>query len=333
MNNYYIPLFALLLSSGAGGLMAQDLHYSQSYFNPQHQSPALTGIFEGNKRANLHYRSQWETVPVQYRTMAAGFETKIISRDNNMLAAGLLLQRDQAGDAELSWTQIGLNINAAHNISSRQTISAGFGLLFFQRKADYSNLKWNNQWDGDIYNPSLPSKETLNDATGLKPSLSAGINWHFKLNPQSRTAIDAGAAAMHLNKPDVNFRTDMPRALPVRVGVYGQSYIQANLQYDYVIFAHYQQMQKANETLIGAGVRYWLTEESAIQLAGATRIGDAIIPSIAVQRNQWKVGISYDINISAFKIATNRRGGFEIAAVYTAAPVKPPKELKVCPVF
>ena len=119
----------------------------------------------------------------------------------------------------------------------------------------------------------------------------------------------------------------------MRLSIYGQTYIQASETMDYMGFAHFQYMQSAKETLIGAGIRYWIAEESAVQLALATRIGDAIIPSVTIQRKQWTVGLSYDINISDFKVATGRRGGFEIAATYTAAPVKPIKEMKVCPVF
>jgi type IX secretion system PorP/SprF family membrane protein len=314
-------------------ILAQDLHYSQIYMNPQHQNPALAGIFEGNSRFSAQHRSQWETVPVQYRTLAAGFDTKLYSPEHNMLAAGLLLQRDQAGDGGLTWTQIGLNINAAHAISPKQIISLGLGLAFVQRDVNLTKLKFNNQWDGDIYNPSLPSKETLNSTSGLKASLLAGLNWHFQQSHSSRTVADIGISSAHVNRPNISFQKDGVHQLPVRYSTYGQAYFQSGIMIDYMAFAHFQYMQKAMTTLIGAGMRYWLSEESAIQLACATRLGDAIIPSLTIQRKQWTVGLSYDVNISGFKVATGRKGGFEIAATYTAAPVKPIKEMKVCPVF
>ncbi len=335
IKTFYPSFIAGFIGLGAiiQPVLAQDIHFSQTYMNPQHQNPALTGIFEGDQRASIQYRSQWETVPVQYRTIAAGFESKIMARTANMLSAGLLLQRDQAGDGGLSWTQVGLHINAAHALSTQQILSVGLGAAMVQRKVDISGLTFNNQWDGDIYDPSRPSNETLNNNTGIKASIFAGVNWHFRLQQNSRTVVDAGVSAAHLNRPNLSFKEDGINQLPIRYLTYAQSYIQANEQLDYLVFAQLQWMQKAMNPLVGAGIRYWLTDEYAFQTALALRTGDAVIPSVAIQRKQWTVGLSYDVNISQFKVATNRRGGFEIAVIYTAAPVKPIKEMKVCPVF
>jgi type IX secretion system PorP/SprF family membrane protein len=332
MVHHPFVMLVLLLLGSTVETIAQDLHFSQAPLHATFQNPALTGVFDGDWRASGHYRSQWETVPVQYRTGSAATDLKSRAIGKNGLALGLLLAQDQAGDALLRWTQVGLQLSALHALDKTQVLSAGFGLQGIQRSFDASALKFNNQWDGDLFNPDLSSKEVLNNQSGIKASLSAGINWHFQ-DPINRTKVDAGIAGFHLNRPSLHFKSDLPSELPRRMGAYVQAYLQRNEWLDWFFFTQYQQMGSAREVLSGTGVRYWLDDETALQLTGASRWKDALIPALQVQFRQWTVGLSYDVNYSPFKVATRRRGGFEVAVVYTSLPVKPIKDLKVCPTF
>jgi type IX secretion system PorP/SprF family membrane protein len=332
-NFYYCFFTVLTIAALASPIQAQDLHFSQSDLHALPQNPALSGIYASDWKAAVQYRSQWETVPVQYRTAIGSFDTKIRRNGNNMLAGGILVAQDQAGDAQLSWTQIGLRLSAAHAISPFQVLSVGFGLDMVQRKSDLTNLKFKNQWDGDAYNPGLPSKEDDIRTSGLKPSVTAGINWHLQKGNLNRTTADAGIGVAHINRPSVQFYDDNPVNLPIRLNLYGFSCIQNTEKMDYIVFAQIQKMSTAAEALVGGGARYWLSDQTAVRGTIATRIGDALIPAIQIQQNQWTFGVSYDINYSPFKVATSRRGGFEIVVVYTPTSVKPVKELKVCPIF
>ena len=106
-------------------------------------------------------------------------------------------------------------------------------------------------------------------------------------------------------------------------------------QLDAVAFGALQQMSDARETLLGGGLRLHLdpATATAVQVSIAARFGDAIIPAVQVERNNWTVGLSYDVNTSPFKVATGRRGGFELAVVYRNVPVPPVKTFKTCPIF
>ncbi len=73
--------------------------------------------------------------------------------------------------------------------------------------------------------------------------------------------------------------------------------------------------------------------ERAIRFTLATRLGDAVIPAVQYEFGDWTVGLSYDWNTSDFETATNGRGGMEVAVVYRAQPVPPPKQFKSCPIF
>jgi len=47
----------------------------------------------------------------------------------------------------------------------------------------------------------------------------------------------------------------------------------------------------------------------------------------------WQFGLSYDLNTSPFKVASQRRGGPEVSLRYVIFRVKPPEEFKLCPIF
>lgn len=314
------------------GVFAQDLHYSQFYHNPLHLNPAQAGVFRGDLRAAASYRSQWTSVPVPYQTFAGTVDWKSLKRDLNLLSLGLQVQHDQAGDAALKWTQLGAIGAVTHALGAAQALSAGIGLTFVQRSFDISRLKFKNQWTGDIFDGSLPSGENFDKNSGIVPSLSAGLNWHFEPE-ETRTRLDAGLGGFHLNRPAINFRDDAGRRQPVRLALLLNGALQVGAMTDVVAFASAQRMGKARENVLGGGLRRVLNDEAAVQLTLAIRTGDALIPAFQVEWRNWTAGLSYDWNNSGFDTATNGRGGFEIAVVYRTLPVPPAKAFKSCPIF
>lgn len=321
--------FALLLSAQVA---AQDLHFSQFYHNPQHLNPALTGIFRGHFRAAALYRSQWSSVPVPYTTFSGAVDWKALNRGLNLLSVGFLAQHDRAGDAALTWTQVGASGSVAHALGATQALSAGVGFAFVQRAFDISKLKFHNQWAGDLFDPSLATGESFDKNSPLAPTLSAGLNWHYEPT-ETRTRLDAGIGAFHLNRPKINFRDDADQRQPVRLTLSLNGAWQMSELTDFVAFGAGQQMADAREIVAGGGLRRVLSKDAAAQFTLAARLGDALIPAFQVEWRDWTAGLSYDWNISAFDIATGGRGGIEIAVVYRPLPVPPMKTFKACPIF
>ncbi|MBL7829026.1 MAG: PorP/SprF family type IX secretion system membrane protein [Saprospiraceae bacterium] len=319
----------------AACLGAQDLHYSQYYLNPMSLSPAATGMFHGDLRVACLYRSQWPSVPVGYETFSGAVDWKALERGRNRLAVGLMLQNDQAGDAGLSWVQLGGSIGVAHALSAEQTLGLGFGVSLVQRHFDLQALTFKNQWGGDSFNAALPTKETFYDASNFAPSFSTGLNWRYQ-SVEKRTQVNAGGGIAHLNRTVVNLG-DFAYLLPRRISFYGNAVWQLHYLYDLVLMSEWQSMADAEELLFGAGIRYILSSglanHTAIQFAVNYRLKDAIIPSIQIERNNWLVGISYDWNVSSFNTATNGRGGMEIAVIWRKIPVPALKTVKSCPPF
>lgn len=328
------PVFAILVLLISVRAVAQDLHYSQFYHNPVHFNPALTGVFRGDMRASALYRSQWTSVPVSYRTFSGAADWKVIKRDANLLSVGFNLQHDRAGDAALTWTQVGATAGVAHALGEKHALSAGVGLALAQRSFDISKLKFRNQWTGEVFDPTMQTGESFNKNSGFVPTLSAGLDWHFEPG-ETRTRLDAGIGAFHLNRPKVNFRDDADQKLPMRFTLMVNGAVQIGEMTDLVGFGVAQRMSGARETIAGAGVRRVLStdNDTAVQFSVAGRFGDALIPAFQVEWSTWTVGVSYDWNTSDFDIATGGRGGFEVAVVYRATPVPPVKTFKACPIF
>lgn len=317
-------------------LYGQDLHFSQFYLNPIHSSPASAGVFEGTWRVGGIYRSQWYSVPVSYRTYAFAADGKLLPLGKSIFSLGLLLQQDQAGDGRLSWGQGGINLAASHQIGSRQNLSLGFGVAGIQREVDLSGLRFKNQWDGEAFDPNLPSKELQWRQSGIAPTLSAGLAWQYRAE-DSRSSATLGAGLFHLNGPVVSLGENATAKLPVRLAVYGEGIFQSSERTDWVGIAALQRMGKAQELLFGGGVRQMLTQGMAnntfLRATLSTRWKDAIIPALQLERNNWIFGLSYDWNISRFDEATNGRGGVEIGLIWRWITVKVPPKEDCCPVF
>ncbi len=327
---------ALFMALVALPTSAQDLHFSQFYLHPQHMSPASAGGFQGYLRAGGIYRSQWRSVPVDYKTYGISADWKVFQARKSDLALGLLLQQDQAGDARLSWMQGGLNLSAGHQIGANSRLAAGFGINAFQRTVDISQLTFKNQWNGDNFDPNLASRESFERSSGLAASLSAGL--HFSTYAAgNRSGMKIALGAFHLNRPELSLGGIGQLRLPVRWSAWAEGMYEWRAQTDLWGYGAFQYMNQAREIIIGAGVRQFLTtglaNVTALRMSVGWRPGDAVIPAVQLERNNWLAGISYDINISEFEQATSGRGGVELAIVYRLVPVEVSKVVKCCPVF
>lgn len=314
----------------------QDLHFSQYYNNPARLNPARTGGFEGRFRGSTLYRQQWQSVPIPWQTLSGALEWNRWNRGKNGLAFGMLLEHDKAGDAALKWTKLGGIICVHHQIGVNFSLSGGFGTEFAQRSIDVDKLKFQKQWTGDFFNGNLPNGENINASSDVFPTLSGGLNAHYERS-ESRTRFDIGVGSFHLNRPNAGFRQDHPAPLLVRWTILTDAILQLSDHTDMLVLGLGQRTARANEWLIGSGIRQILSKIPGkylqIQMALQWRIGDAIIPAVQATYNEWTLGLSYDMNVSPFKIATHRRGGPEVSVIYYPIPVPNVKKTKCCPIF
>ncbi len=339
MKKALLLFYCVLLGHLCG---AQDIHFSQYYNTPLNINPALTGVFLGDMRFVGNYRSQWQSVPVPYLTFSGSFDMKYFHRkfENGYFAVGGIFNIDQAGDSELSLSQLNVSATYTQILSDFASMTAGFQFGGGQRSFKMDKLKFENQYNGDIYDPTLDPREPFRSTNTGFIDISTGLNL-FLRSDDGKSRANIGVGAFHLNRPKRNFYDQEDIRLPMRFSIYGFGQQQFSDNMAYLAQAMGQLQGPYAELVVGGGVQYQLNKnkgkELALQLTTAFRfsgeIGDAIIPTFEVHYQAWRMGLSYDINISDFKTATGGQGGPELSIIHIITKVKPVKNFKACPIF
>lgn len=319
-------------------LHAQDIHYSQFGRSPLNINPALTGLFKGDLRFIGNYRSQWNKIPVNYMTFSGGVDQKFINSNmqNSLFSAGLYLNHDEAGDLELSNTNVNLSGSFTRRLSTKHFLTAGIQVGGAQRRFDVSKLQVDSQYDGDQHNSSLPTGENALNSSVFYTDLSGGINYRFQ-NFDNRMKLDFGVAVFHANSPNQSFFKNGNQKLAPRWSYYGMTTFGVGKMLDVGLQAIAQFQGPHQEVLVGGIGKIHLNQERDKELAFGLglmyRIDDAWVPSVMVDYRMWSIGLSYDITSSPFSPIDFRRGGPEFSVVYIFSKVRPPKEFEICPLF
>lgn len=320
---------------------AQDIHWTQFHNSLVYLNPALTAVFKGDTRFAAHYRSQWNTVPVNYLTFSGAADTKFFAPKlrNSMFGAGLILNHDKAGDSHLTATQVALSGAYTARLAKKHFLSVGLQVSLAQMSFGYEDLRFKNQYDGDIYRASLPHLEPTTSNRTSFGDFSAGINYHFQI-PEKRTKLDLGVAMHHINEPVRSFYESADVRLPNRLNFYGVGELGLGERVDLILRATAQFQGPHTEIVPSAAIRFWTnitpTQKTAFQLGAAYRFHneepDAIAPVLEFFYQRWHVGLSYDINISDFQVATGRYGAPEMSITYVITEVRM-ERFKICPIF
>lgn len=318
---------------------AQDIHFSQFNNSPTNLNPALTGVFAGDLRFIANYRNQWKSVPVDYRTVSGAFDSRLhhkVLGKNAYLGYGLGFNNDVAGDAKIGFSQLGANVSYVRQLSDALFASVGAQFSLGQRSVSPEKLSYEEQWNGDIFDPNRSNGESFSNTSKGIGSISTGINLHYQLEG-TRTKFDLGSGIFHLNQPNTSFDGDPSVDLPMKFSPYLLTTIELTEKFDLRANGLFSKQLSYQETVAGVAVRYHFStvkdEELNAQLGISMRFGDALIPSVELQYRNWTAGLSYDRNISPFEVATINRGGPEFFLQYILWKVHPPKEFKACPIY
>ncbi|HEX5625631.1 MAG TPA: PorP/SprF family type IX secretion system membrane protein [Saprospiraceae bacterium] len=325
----------LLLRESVKG---QDIHYSQYFLNYPSQSPTHAGLYQGDHRLTANYRNQWQTVPVPYLTLSLFYDSKFKLRSNgDYIGAGIGFDYDRAGDSELSLTSLNTAFSYGLTLKKSHLIVVGISPSVGQRRFSEEKLRWNNQWNGDRYDPNLSPRETFNTSGDFFFDLSAGLSYQYRLTKRSRILI--GGAMYHLLQPDQSFYglSQVKVKLPVRNLIHAGMDIGIGGYFDLILNGQLQQ-QEQYEEMNGVGmIRFYLNKNPGVKLnllAGCgIRLDDSYYPLLGVEFQNWLISGSYDINTSAFKTASNKRGGPELALQYIFRSVEPIGLYKKCPIY
>jgi type IX secretion system PorP/SprF family membrane protein len=333
-----VPVFLL----GSLGLLAQDIHFSQYYNAPLTMNPALTALSKGDIRITSVYRSQWNAANSRYKTFNVAAEKKFynINHDKWWFSAGLDLAHDQAGFGNLSNNHVLLTGSYTRILDRRNFLSVGASLGLGQRGFDPGNLTFDNMWNGDIVDFNRPTGEDFDNTNFVYPDMGAGVNIRRQW-PKKRSKVDFGLGFFHVNSPSQSYYKNKDSSLPMRAAITVLPTFQLKLNGDAVFAATVQQQGEYMEALVNAAYRHYISlqrsKEIAVQFGVGFRfnnkLGDAFMPAVELHYHDLMVGLSWDMNVSAFRTATRRNGGPEIAIRYILHKVYPMKLFKACPLI
>lgn len=323
-------------------LLAQDIHFSQFGNSPLNLNPGLNGVFGGDIRFVGNFRSQWNAVPVPYTTFSGSIENKIYYRRNQYdryLTAGLMINYDRQGSIALTSLQIGIPIALTLPVAKNNFLSLGVIPAFGQRSFGTNKWTFDAQFVDCLFDPTASTHEDGSFfSTNLQYfDLSVGLNYRHYAK-KSRTRFDIGGALHHVNRPDHNFwtnNTDDVR-LAVRMALHGNALVQVSEPFDLLGQVLYQEQGTYRELVYGVAGRLLLNarpyHELAVQVGASFRhrYTDAFVWTAEVHWRTWTLGFSYDMNLSDFTIATENRGGPEVALIYRLYKIKP--AVKQCPI-
>jgi len=305
--------------------LAQDPQFSQFYSAPIYLNPAFAGNTTQG-RAVLNYRNQWPAMPGQFVSYAASFDYNI-SSINSGLAVGI--QRDQAGTANLRYTNISVNYSYTVRISRTLAFKPGIYFSYTSRDVNQNNLVFGDQL---IYNnPISGSVNQFAPEPIQYPDLGFGYIFYQK-------QWWAGMSFKHVNRPNQSLIDQVVR-LPMRFSMHvGYNYVlKRNTKKEEVSSAtfvvNYKSQAKWDQLDLGIYFRYRVLTTGVFYRGLPTKgngyqqpNNDAFIALLGFKYKDFGMAYSYDLTTS--KLITNSGGSHEVSLVWEFASEREKRKRK-----
>jgi type IX secretion system PorP/SprF family membrane protein len=248
---------------------------------------------------------------------------------------GLLLFHDQAGDGKFRTVEAQLNLAYQFNLTKDSTNLLRFGLNsgLNHRQLNWDKLYFDNQYNGYIFDPTLPTNE--NYQSDRKSNLNIGIGLMYEWRRNNRFKVLSGLGSYNLNQPNQGFYNDVVKR-DIRLTSFVKGTFMLNQKWDMIPSVQYSHQGIYREFIAGSSFKYYLNvspqKYQAIYFGAWNRGVDASFLSLGFDYNDLFVGVSYDVNYSKLVPASRYRGGYEFAVRYIIRTFKPKKILhRVCP--
>lgn len=349
-NSLLIILICILIIPVSS--IAQDFHFSQFNENSSLVNPALTGS-SGVLKASVAYRDQWRSVTTPYTTYGVGIESRFktsgwkevegksmtfTKQSFNRFTGGLSFYSDKAGDGNLRTTQVNVSLATFVPINKNSNLSLGLQGSLVQRKIDFANLVFSNQFNGTNYDASMANGENAAAVSFMYPDFGAGLAWNYQEKGTKSTISNnmqkkgtVGAAIFHINQPKQSYLIANNPKISFKYVVHGDFLMGISNSSIAFAPAFLFQLQATNyEVIAGTHVKYFFKQNSkytgykqsnAVSIGAFYRYMDALIIAFGYEKNQFGIGISYDLNVSGLSKVSKVSGGPEITLKFnTSSP-------------
>lgn len=304
---------------------SQDINFSQFYDIPLLRNPSLAGLFAGDIRITGAYRNQWQSVTVPYRTFALGGEfKKPIGNSDDFFTYGIQLTNDVAGDSKLSRTQAFPVFNYHKSLGGGEKgayLSAGIMAGPVMQRFDPTQLKFDDQYVNGSYSTANPTKEVFNTTKTTYWDAAAGLCFSGVAGQSARYYV--GVGMFHFTQPKVAFQKQNDIILNHKWVVNAGFAAPINDENRVVMYADYFMQGGARQVQGGLMLSHDFIQIDEDQKKGISagvfyRLNDAFTPVVKLDFFDYSLGVSYDVNTSKLKSASQYRGAYEVTLSYKA---------------
>ncbi|HEX5152244.1 MAG TPA: PorP/SprF family type IX secretion system membrane protein [Parafilimonas sp.] len=332
---FFVTLFVLMI---AATVLGQDPHFSQFFSSPLTLNPAFTGKFNGQVRAAANYRNQWPTINRAYETGTASVDFPILGGHipyTDIWGVGFMAYTDKsaAGAVGFNYFSVSTAYHKGLDEDGYKQLGAGFQVTYSNMVINTSKLTFEDQLTSAGF--TNPTQEIFNNSQ-LKASyvdVNAGIL--YTASTTDKNNFYAGVSLYHINRPKQEF-TGINYNLYPRATFHAGGYFPVGELTTLHLSGLFSTQAGAHETVLGGAMQFVAGDPDALKPTsvyggGWVRFGDALIPYVGLEFSDLRVGISYDINISNLKTASQSRGGIEISLIYIMQ--QPESKGLPCPKF
>lgn len=328
----------VLLTGAVISSHAQDPHFSQFFASPLTLNPAFTGKFDGDLRFSGNYRNQWPSINRAFITTTLSVDAPIMRNhisQTDTWGVGAMGYSDQSANGALKVNYITLS-TAFHkglDEDGYQQIGAGFQATYSNMILDITNLKFLDQLTPFGFTGTTSEIFTNSDLKNRYFDLNAGVL--YTGSTADNNNFYAGVSMYHLTRPQQHF-TGTFFLLNPRTTFHAGGYFPVGATSTLHLSGLFSTQAKAYEAVLGGALQFLVggdnnAKPTSVYLGTWLRMNDAVIPYVGLEFGDFRLGATYDTNVSSLKTASQAKGGIEISLIY----IKKASESKglPCPKF
>lgn len=322
MRNVFITLF---LFAVCPKIFGQDPHFSQFFASPLTLNPALTGKINGNLRIIGNYRNQWPTINRAFTTTTISVDFPILKSsiaENDTWGLGIMGYSDQSANGALKVNYLTLSTAYHKGLDEDgfSQIGLGFQGTYSNMLLNTSSLKFEDQLTPFGFTGS--TQEIFNNSTLNNNyfDLNAGILYTKSTTEQNNFYV--GLSLYHILRPRQSF-TGTNFLINPRATIHSGGYFGLGETSTLHLSGLYSTQANAHETVLGGAIELAVSDgdkPTNVYFGSWLRLNDAIIPYIGLEFGDFRLGLTYDVNNSSLRTASESKGGMELSLNYSKRP-------------
>ncbi len=204
MKNYWLLILILFFTNFG---FTQNSAFTLFETAPLRLNPALAGTANAARITSQYEGWFGEIYNETYNGIASiSFDQSFALKKGHRIGGGVQFYHDQFGTSKFSTRQVNFVANYQRAVATdpdkTNFLIVGINGGFNQKKIDFDDLQWGSQYNGNGFDPSLPSGEDLDDSSPFW-NLGAGVVW--KMQHLSGRGFEFGFAIDNINEPILSF--------------------------------------------------------------------------------------------------------------------------------